>query len=420
MKPKLTKHLIIIFALTYILALISTPQITAAPATPKVSVEPAINSFTTDVTKVGDTFTVSVVTSGWEPPGVFAYECKLRFDPTLLELTAVEYPADHFIAKGLPAGTPLFTGPVDPATIAEANTNGYIGLAASPLADPAAVGGRTGSGTLAKLTFKIKTAPPPTQSCKLEIIEPSFLNPAGDKVTVETEDGYYEFSLPKAPVYLKVTPETTGAAKTGEKVTVSIVMNNLRAVDKLIGVEFKLEFDPTLLMVTDVVEGDFLKSQAEKAKSTTGEEYGTAFDWKYDAPNNYIICFTLYYRVPWPPAVFPEGSGTLAKIAFSAIRMPTTQTTIKLRLFDVVMLDVDGNEISYNRLEDGKYLAPLLRGDINMDNTVNVFDVFEFGKAFGTTPDHPRWNPRADLDGDNKVSILDGVIIAKNFGKTIA
>jgi hypothetical protein len=131
---------------------------------------------------VGQTCTVTINISGVEEPGVFSYQLELHFDNTLLNITAVTYPSDNFIAKGIPAGIMVFYAPADSATIAEANTNGYINLAASPLADPETVGGRTGSGVLATVNFTgIGVG-----SSTLEIKEVGLLDPAGAYVTQYT------------------------------------------------------------------------------------------------------------------------------------------------------------------------------------------------------------------------------------------
>jgi len=61
----------------------------------------------------------------------------------------------------------------------------------------------------------------------------------------------------------------------------------------------------------------------------------------------------------------------------------------------------------------------VLVGDVNKDAVVNIKDLALFGKAFGSYPGHPRWNPAADIDGNGIINIVDGTIIAKNFGKTL-
>ena len=61
--------------------------------------------------------------------------------------------------------------------------------------------------------------------------------------------------------------------------------------------------------------------------------------------------------------------------------------------------------------------TPLI-GDVNNDKAVNILDCIAAASAFGSYPDHPRWNMKADINQDNKVNILDIIVIAKNFGKT--
>jgi len=57
-------------------------------------------------------------------------------------------------------------------------------------------------------------------------------------------------------------------------------------------------------------------------------------------------------------------------------------------------------------------------GDVNGDNQVDIRDIAQAGLAFGSYPDHPRWNSQADINQDNKIDIRDIAVIAKNFGKT--
>ena len=397
MESKMSKFLVLCFSLMCILSLTSTPKTTASP-TPVISVVPARNAFTTDTTTVGDTFTVNITTSGWEDPGLYSYELKLFFDPELLSAIEAVYPPGHFVPP------PNFEVPIE--INAEA---GYVLFGVTKLGE---VPGSTGSGVLATVTFEIAKAPPPDLSCDLELGDVILLDPDGNEYTdFILEHGYYEFTLPKAPVYMKVSPETIGAATAGQIVRVDITINDLRTEDKFTAVEWKLRYDPEFLELVDAAEGNFLKSEAEEA----GPEYGTAFHCVSDPGTNFVRCFSLYYRDPWPPEIFPEGSGVLATVTFNATVMPENLTSITLELYDVVMLDVDGNPIRYSYVESGEYIAPAEPGDLNYDMIINIQDLYIFGKAFGSHPGHPRWDSRADLNGDGKVNIIDGTIIAKSF-----
>jgi PKD repeat protein len=61
-----------------------------------------------------------------------------------------------------------------------------------------------------------------------------------------------------------------------------------------------------------------------------------------------------------------------------------------------------------------------LLGDINGDGIVDIDDIVPAALAFGSYPDHPRWNPNSDLNNDNIIDIDDIIVIAINFGKTVS
>jgi hypothetical protein len=58
-----------------------------------------------------------------------------------------------------------------------------------------------------------------------------------------------------------------------------------------------------------------------------------------------------------------------------------------------------------------------LPGDINGDNKVDILDLGLLADAFNTDPTSPNWNVNADLNCDGKVNILDLGLLADSFGK---
>ena len=60
-----------------------------------------------------------------------------------------------------------------------------------------------------------------------------------------------------------------------------------------------------------------------------------------------------------------------------------------------------------------------LLGDLDKDGFVGISDISVAAIAFGSFPDHPRWNPIADLNEDGWVDISDIAKIAVDFGKTV-
>ncbi|MEM3566813.1 MAG: PKD domain-containing protein [Candidatus Bathyarchaeia archaeon] len=78
--------------------------------------------------------------------------------------------------------------------------------------------------------------------------------------------------------------------------------------------------------------------------------------------------------------------------------------------------------LTNNILIDGAIKIRVL-GDVNGDGQVEARDIAIVGKAFGSYPGHPRWNPEADITSekylvpDNYVDVRDLAMVCKNFGK---
>lgn len=58
--------------------------------------------------------------------------------------------------------------------------------------------------------------------------------------------------------------------------------------------------------------------------------------------------------------------------------------------------------------------------DLNKDRYVDFWDVNRGAIAFGSYPDHPRWDEKADINDDDKVNIMDIATVALEFGETAA
>jgi len=62
--------------------------------------------------------------------------------------------------------------------------------------------------------------------------------------------------------------------------------------------------------------------------------------------------------------------------------------------------------------------TPKSVGDVNGDNRVNILDAIMLANAFNSEPSDPNWNPNADINGDGKVNILDCMVLANYFGRS--
>jgi len=83
-----------------------------------------------------------------------------------------------------------------------------------------------------------------------------------------------------------------------------------------------------------------------------------------------------------------------------------------------VTLTITGQLIDGTQFEGSNVIQVRMPGDINIDGKVNILDAMLAAQAFGSYPEHRRWNYVADENEDNQINILDLILIAKNFGKT--
>jgi hypothetical protein len=155
--------------------------------------------------RVGHTFSINITISNVSSPGLWAYEFKLYYNKSLLEPLSARIPADHFLK---PALSPDGIFIINPGTINQ--TEGTVSFAAT-LTGPEL--GKTGTGTLANITFMVMT----TGKSALRIGgnmtgEPKFVDGNGDAIPADNYsliDGYAE-GLPLPPPPIPPPPQTSG------------------------------------------------------------------------------------------------------------------------------------------------------------------------------------------------------------------
>lgn len=102
---------------------------------------------------------------------------------------------------------------------------------------------------------------------------------------------------------------------------------------------------------------------------------------------------------------------SVGNMTLSGIDPGTYQVAVKypncLQEVDTLTLVAGANNASF---------GPLLTGDINDDNSVNIFDYQELVIPFGLSTGATGFNPFADLDGNGTVNIFDYQELVLNFG----
>jgi len=135
-------------------------------------------------------------------------------------------------------------------------------------------------------------------------------------------------SIAQSEAVIYVSPEMNSAAP-GESFN---IMVEIKQAENVYSWQFKLSWDPTVLEVQDVQEGDFLSQ---------GGVYKTQFQ-EYinnEAGNLVVVCFFLGE----PRASSASGDGTLATVTFHV--KDTGYTT--LLLYDTKLLDYDIIELPH-------------------------------------------------------------------------
>jgi hypothetical protein len=142
-------------------------------------------------------------------------------------------------------------------------------------------------------------------------------------------------TVPTIPSTMGVLSVQDAEASVGSTFTVTVIVKDIDADAHIVGFEFRLKFEKDLLQAIEVVEGDFVK------------QFGDTFLTWYIEED---VIVGILQLPPWPGAAgWMSGSGTIAQVKFKAINTGSCMLT----LTSAYMLDANGNEVKFNRLEHG-------------------------------------------------------------------
>lgn len=149
---------------------------------------------------------------------------------------------------------------------------------------------------------------------------------------------------------LKFEPNFHFGEELGEEFDFNVTIYDVDSSLHLIGIHFRLSYDPTLLEVINVSEGEFLPKFNQ-----TPTPPPTLFVWATE-PNGIFGPHIVVGDILLPnatghwPGPYPEGNGTVATITFRVIYQPVEPDLVKaclLRFIEVILLDDQGREIDY-------------------------------------------------------------------------
>jgi hypothetical protein len=94
----------------------------------------------------------------------------------------------------------------------------------------------------------------------------------------------------------------------------------------------------------------------------------------------------------------------------------------RLHVIDTIV-DVAGNQLDGDGdgTSGGNATDDFFRfyGDTTGDRNVNIFDLLQFRKAFGTEDGDAEFNAGFDSNGDNRINVFDLLAFRSRFGKTL-
>jgi len=345
MNRKIEKLTCLTLTLMIVLSSVMVLSNVAAQARPSVIVTPTNNTFFTNVTHVGDTFMVTIAAADWVDPGLYSFEFKLGFDPTLLQPVTGKtgVPSDGLITTFVAANATLDT-----------NTLTY---GATLLGDDKRVGG----GILGVATFKILAEPPVAGSvgCNLSLIGVIMVNPTTtrpyDAGTYDIVSGTYQLVSPPPPSPTLVVSskawDNSAADAAGRLFSITISIQGLDASWHAVGFQFRLNYNATLITTdaNSVFEGDFLTPFGLNAGGTFNM---TSVDTG--------VLFGDIVLPPWPDPAdldkWAHGSGVLATVQFNAVyRPPPAVIGSPLTLSDVLIVDYQSKPLPTVNTVAGTY-----------------------------------------------------------------
>jgi len=307
---------------------------------------------------VGDEFNITIEAADWPEPGVFSFEFKLYYDPSMLEPVAegTGIDPDFWITTFIPAyGMNLTADPPQPYE--DIDGNPFLWFSATLIG----AGGNVGGGILAKAAFKIIAGPSTgeTLSCDLEIRDIIIVDPSTTPPSKYPEDyyevigGIYQYSSIVAP---NTPPEASNLAIT-----------------------------PSYPQTTDDLVGSYDYYDADG-----DSESGSEIRWYKDG---------------------------LLQVAYNdTLTVPSNATSLGEE-WHFTVKPSDGEDFGTLKTSPTVTIVtlPEIREDLNADGKINIEDLAIWGAAFGSNPEHPRWNAMADINEDGNVDVIDAVLIAKKF-----
>jgi len=390
-----------------------------AYATTTVYMVPDSNTFTTENTSVGDTFTVTVWVS--DVDDLYTWQVHFEVDDTLLNIT------EAFVDTSDPDYVFYGEGTAPNYAYKDLDTDGYYEIVEVGDSLIGAVPGKTGTFKLVDITMQIILGPGigETLSCDLIVDDPEtfLLNSGLGDISCTKDNGYYEYAWapPTYNPHLAVVPDYKEFGPYYDwnctYFTVEVYIMNLAAGWSLKNCSFNLSYNSTLTEVLDVtIAAEWTVSSFAVDSAKIHIEVS---DYATPPPSGDVLVATIEFNITGQGAAPP--------------RPPMSYDDSELVFSNNVMYNTADLEVTQEAPQDGlvrvycKLALPLAWLEVVPSETVLGPELVvgdQYGKEFTVCVDikglHKGWNVigiqfRLSYDPDivEVVSIEEGDYLAQ-------
>ncbi len=267
---------------------------------------------------------VKVKDVGNATDGCCGYQLKITWNSSVIKGKSASLPAGYWFAP--PAGEEGNINLIGPPTAGDDYASVAVTVYNLTRAKEKGYLPKNESGTVLRVLFEV-VAPAPWKGfvdTNITFVpeETIFGDSDGVKMPQTLDDGYYKNEWgPPGPVHFKVDtrqidPTKYVAKLLNEEFEIDIKLQDVDAAWHLVGFQFKLHYNTTLLEVLEVKNGTFLEAYA--GPPNEGVFYIKIVEDDYVMVGGMILPNSTTFPPTWYPP-FPSGEGVIATIKFKAI-----------------------------------------------------------------------------------------------------
>jgi len=313
-----------------------------------------------------------------DAPDTYTWEIYLSWNPTLLNVIYIE--EGDFLHRWMYTTTFIYV----PTSLDDANIDGEIMIGCSLKFDPPWA---NGTGWLCTLWFQVMA----TGSTVLNLFDTRLWDYewAGSAFYTyhPNVDGFFFNTLFHDVDINSVTASPT-VVEVNESVTINVTVTN---------------------------EGNYTETSGTFNVTVYADM--NAYNYTYDINTGQLIRTTI--DVGNEEIVGTQTvSGPLAPGATTTLTF-TWNTIGVARDKYTISAEVKGDDDTRNNLFIDDTVRVIIMGDTNGDGKVDVSDLFNLGKAYGSSPGDSNWDEDCDFNGDGKVDGSDLIDLDENYGRSV-